>query len=244
MRATLALVRNEFRLLGRSPAILIWSVLIPVTALIVMAAIPAARRPVDRFGDLSVLQLYQPTIIVFALSMLALQMIPPMVGQYRELGFLRRLRTTPASPWQLLIALLVVVFCMSIAVGAVLVMVPLVVGVGRLQTVAALVLLLVVTTAAYLGLGAMLAAVIPNSRIAGGVGATVAIVLWFLAGMWVPRTLFPGWLAQIAAWSPGVSATAMTDAALGLGIDVRSVLVLLGWAVVGFVVAVATFRWE
>lgn len=244
MRATTALIRTEFRFLGRSPAVLIWAVAIPVTALVVMAAIPAARRRVEGFGDLSVLEMYQPTVIVFALTMLALQMLPPTIGQYRELGFLRRLRTTPASPWQLLAAVLVVLFCSSMVVGVVLLVIPLLVGVGRYGALPALLLLLAATSACYLGLGALLAAVIPNAKVAGGVGATVAMVLWFLAGMWVPRAFFPGWLAQIAAWSPGVSATALTEAALGHGVDVRALTVLLCWAVIAFAVAVRTFRWE
>lgn len=128
--AATALLRNEARLLARQPAVPIWTVILPVTAMVVMAAIPAARRPLDGFGGVGVLQAYQPTLMVFASSMLALQMFPILLGQYRELGYLRRLRTTPASPWQLLGAMLVLMLSVTMAVGVIMVAVPLV-GRGR-----------------------------------------------------------------------------------------------------------------
>lgn len=108
-----ALFRNETRLLARQPAVLIWTVILPVTAIIVMAAIPAARRPLDGFGGISVLQAYQPTLMIFASSMMALQMLPTLLGQYRELGYLRRLRTTPVSPWQLLGAMVILMLLVT-----------------------------------------------------------------------------------------------------------------------------------
>ena len=43
------------------------------------------------FGGLSVSQAYTPTITLFTISMIGLVLLPQLLGEYRELGFLRRL---------------------------------------------------------------------------------------------------------------------------------------------------------
>lgn len=245
MNPTAALFRNEFRLTLRNPAVVIWTVLIPMAALVVMCLIPGARTPLPPFGGLSVVEAYQPTLVVFACSMLALQMMPMILGQYREIGFLRRLRTTPAHPRDLLAAVLGLVLAISLVVGVFLITFPLAFGVGDLAHLALEALLLVPVAASFLAVGAMLAAVIPNPRVASGVGAAVAAVMWFLAGMWFPRAQFPAWLGMLADWTPGgAAASLLTAAASGEPLLVLPLVTLGAWIVVGFGVATRTFRWE
>lgn len=178
------------------------------------------------------------------MSMLSLQMMPTLLGQYRELGFLRRLRTTPASPRQLLTAVLLEMLAVSLVVGLVMLGLPLVVGVGHLPRLAIMALVLVPTAITFLAMGSFVAAVIPSSRVAGGVGAALSAVMWFFAGMWYPRALFPGWLAAIADWVPGgAAATAMTDAAAGT-VHWQPFACFAIWAVVSLVGAARFFRWE
>lgn len=245
MKATVALFRNEFRLLLRNPGVVIWTVIIPVAAIAVMCLIPAARQPQPGFGGLSVIEAYQPTLIVFAATLLALQMMPMFIGQYRELGFLRRLRTTPAHPRDLLAAVLGLVLVVSLAVGVVLLALPLLFGVGVLGRLGGQLLLLVLVAAAFLGVGSMLAGVIPNPRVASGVGAAVAAVMWFFAGMWFPRALFPDWLATVSLWTPGGAAASVLDAAAaGQAVGAQALLALGLWMVAGFAIAARSFRWE
>ena len=245
MNAAVALFRNESRLLLRSSAVVIWTILIPVTAIVVMCLIPGARTSLPNFGGVSVIEAYQPTLVVFATTMLALQMMPMVIGQYRELGFLRRLRTTPAHPRDLLAAVLSLVLVISVAVGLVLLALPLVFGVGAVARLALELLLLVLVAASFLALGSMLAGVIPNPRVASGVGAAAAAVMWFFAGMWFPRALFPDWLAMISDWTPGGAAASVLGAAAGgQAVGGQPLLALGLWTVLGFAVAVRSFRWE
>lgn len=245
MKPAIALFRNEFRLLLRNPAVVIWTVLIPVVAIIVMSWIPAARQPQPGFGGLSVIEAYQPTLIVFAATMLALQMMPMFIGQYRELGFLRRLRTTPAHSRDLLAAILGLVLVISVVVGLVLLALPLVFGVGVVGRLGMQLVLLVLVATSFLGVGSMLAGVIPNPRVASGVGAAVAAVMWFFAGMWFPRAQFPDWLATVSSWTPGGAAASVLDAAAAGGPIGSQALLALGlWTVVGFAIAARSFRWE
>ncbi|HLS34102.1 MAG TPA: ABC transporter permease [Brevibacterium sp.] len=245
MSATTALLRNEIRLLGRTPAVVIWTVLLPLAALVVMMAIPGARESLPLLDGLSVVEAYQPTLIVFVSTLLALQMMPMFLGSYRESGFLRRLRATPAHPANLLTAIVLLVLAITLAVGLLILSLPLIVGVGdpvRL-TVAALVLVPCAIT--FLALGAFLAAVIPNPRVASGVGAALAAVMWFFAGMWYPRAQFPDWLTTVADWTPGgAAATALTHTAHGLEVGWQPFVCLAVWTVAGLLVAVRTFRWE
>ncbi|MFZ2178150.1 MAG: ABC transporter permease [Rhodococcus sp. (in: high G+C Gram-positive bacteria)] len=245
MTATTALFRNELRLTLRTPAMVIWTVVIPVVAMIVMCFIPDARQPLAAFGGLSVIESYQPTLVVFASSMLTLQMMPMILGNYRELGFLRRLRTTPAHPGNLLAAVLALILAVTLLVGLFLSTLPLLFGVGSIGRQALVVLLLIPCAAAFLGVGALLAAVIPNPRVASGVGSAVAAVMWFAAGMWFPRAQFPDWLASVADWTPGgAAAFLLTSAATGASIGWQPFVCLLAWTVIGFAVATRTFRWE
>lgn len=245
MKATVALFRNEFRLLLRNPAVVIWTVLIPVAAIVVMCVIPGARQPLPHFGGLSVIESYQPTLVVFAATMLALQMMPMFIGQYRELGFLRRLRTTPAHPRDLLAAILALMLVIILVVGLVLLTFPLLFGVGDVGRLALQSLLLVLVAASFLAVGSMLAAVIPNPRVASGVGAALAAVMWFFAGMWYPRAMFPGWLATISDWTPGgAAASVLGAAASGQTIASQPLLALVLWTVLGFAIATRSFRWE
>lgn len=245
MTHTAALLRHEAVLLRRSPATIIWTVLAPVTAILVMTAIPAAREPLAPFGGLSVVAAYQPTLVVFATSLLALQVMPMMLGQHRETGFLRRLRATPANPAALIAAVLLLVLAVALAVGLLLLAFPLVAGVGTPGRVALAAVALAPVAFSFLGVGALLAAVISSPRVASGVGAALAAAMWFFAGMWYPRAQFPAWLATVADWTPGgAAATVLTGAVHGLQVGLQPLLCLALWGLAGFAVAVRAFRWE
>lgn len=245
MSATIALLRNEMRLFARTPAAIVFPVLMPVIAAGVIAAIPAARKPNRVFGGLSISQAYTPTLILFAVSMATLVILPQILGSYRELGFLRRLRTTPVSPRALLVAYLLFTVGMSLLVALVIAVMPIVFGVSRMVDVMSFTLAVLLAIAAFLAVGTMLCAVIPNSKVAMGIGNVVAAVMWFAAGMWFPRAQFPETLARVTDALPGgAAARLMTDALVGAPISWAAVLICLVWAAAGALVALRTFRWE
>lgn len=65
--------------------------------------------------------MYVPILLVFALGLLSLAAMPATLAGYRELGVLRRLKTTPAGPVRVLVAQLAVK--LAVAVAAVVVIV-------------------------------------------------------------------------------------------------------------------------
>lgn len=245
MSATIPLLRNELRLFARTPAAVVFPVLMPVVAAIVIAAVPAARRPNPVFGGLSVSQAYTPTLILFAISMATLVILPQILGSYRELGFLRRLRTTPASPRDLLVAFLLFTVALSVVVSLVIAVVPVLFGVPAPASPLTFAAAVVLAIAALLAVGTMLCAVISNAKVAMGIGNVVAAVMWFAAGMWFPRAQFPQALAMVTDALPGgAAARLMADALVGAPVSWAAVVTCLAWAVVGAFVARRTFRWE
>lgn len=245
MSATGALFRNEARLMARTPASVIFIVGLPVLAAIVLAAIPAARRPSPEFGGLSVSQAYTPVIVLFAITMAALIVLPQLLGSYREMGYLRRLRTTPVAARDLLAALFWLTALVSVLVAVIIVVVPLVFGVEPPRQPLLLALGIGIAIVVFLALGVLLAALIPNPRVATGVGNVVAMVMWFCAGMWFPRALFPDWLGTITDLTPGGASAALINAATaGAGLTWTPIVVCAVWFVGSLALARWLFRWE
>lgn len=240
-----ALVANEARLLRREPGIVLWAIVLPVVATVVLAVLPVTRHPMADLGGWSFSQLYLPVLVLFTASLLAVQGLPTVLAQYRADGVLKRLRTTPVAPSRLLIAIMVVLGAAALAVTAVLVAIPAALGNPPPGNLAAFALVSVLALAALLSIGTLLSAVVPNPRVATGLGTLLTFLLWFFAGMWIPRTVFPEALGRVADLTPtGAASAALLGAMHGGWPDLTQVLVLLGWTALPAFLAARTFRWE
>ena len=240
-----ALLRNEIRLLGREPAPVIWAVLLPFLAAVVTPLVPPVAAPQSFLGGMSFAQVYQPVLILFTASALALQVMPTIVTQYREFGVLRRLRTTPVPARTLLAAIVALVLGVSVVMSVLLVGVPALLGLPLPTNLPAFALTTVLAIVSFLAIGALLCGVARTSRIGAGIGGFVAFLMWFAAGMWVPRAIFPPVLAAISDLTPGgAAAGGMLSAMGGEWPSPGAFAVMLGWAAVGFAVAARTFRLE
>lgn len=240
----IALFRNELRLLLREPAILIWASIVPFVANVVMAVLPAARQPQSAFNGLSVWQTYLPVLIIFSLSMLAIQIMPATVASYREAGILRRLQTTPVSPAALLTALLSLVVLVGLVMAVLLVVVPLLWGNRIPGNPGAFAFAALLSLVCFVAVGACVTALAPSGRFAMGLGVVVTILIWFSAGLWVPKAVMPDWMATICDLLPGGAAAALFyDAMAGSGPSIQQIAVLAGWTVATVALAVRFFRW-
>lgn len=236
---------NETRLHLREPAALIFGAILPVVAIIVMTVFPAAREPVAEMGGLSVIQTYTPVLVLFSSSILGLTIIPGTLGAYREQGVLRRLRTTPTSPTALLAALVTIITVFALVVAAIIVAVPMIMGAGMTTGIGWFALAAVVSTLAFVAMGALLASVASNAKAAPGVGNAIAVLMWAASGMWFPRAGFPDWLRTIADLTPGgATAEIMLRATTGEALTWQPFAVLGVWTIVASVLAIKLFRWE
>lgn len=245
MSAASALLRSEAKLLARNPGVMIWTAVLPVAAAIVLGAIPAVRQPSDALGGLSFFAVYQPILVLFAITLLAVQAMPDVLTRYREMGVLKRLRTTPVSPALLLFAQLALTLLVSIGCMLAMVVVPALVGASWPRNIPGFVLGYLLAAWALLGIGMVIASLFRNAKVAAGFGTVLFFVLQFAAGLWLQRPLMPTWLRHISDFTPsGAGAQALTDAAAGHWPQVLHLVVLAVWGVAMSVLAIRRFSWE
>ena len=246
MSALAQLTTTESRLFFRDPATWVFALAVPPLLLVVFGAIPPFREPDAELGGLRVIDLYAPILVAVGISILAVYSLPQQFAGYREKGILRRMRTTPVSPRALLGALLVLFAVLSLAtVGVVLTLGRLAFAVelpGNLPAYAAAVIL---TAAALLAVGLLIAALAPSGSSAGAIGLVLFFPLAFFAGLWIPRESMSDGLRTVSDFTPiGAGVQALQDAAAGHWPSLLHIAVLAGWSLIAGGLAARYFRWE
>ncbi|GMA22460.1 transport permease protein [Luteimicrobium album] len=240
------LLRSEALLAWRSGAAVFWSAFLPVAGLVVIGSISGTRTPQDGLGGRSVLDTYLPILMMFSLTISVVTLMPPGLAIYREKGILRRLSTTPVSPSRLLGAQATIYAGLGVLVSVVLLVVAVAAYDVRLpDQLVGFALALVLVGAATTGLGLVVAALAPSTRVASALSTLLFFPLMFFAGLWIPRAAMPSGLRAVSDWTPlGAGVRAIQATVDGNWPPVSSLLVMAGWAVVSGVVAARTFRWE
>ena len=103
-----ALITTEARLLFREPIYWLVVILLPTAILAIFGSIFGPSEPDPALGGLRFVDVFVPSLVVITVATLGIQTLPIRLATYREKGVLRRLSTTPAHPFRLLIAQFVV----------------------------------------------------------------------------------------------------------------------------------------
>jgi ABC-2 type transport system permease protein len=239
------MIKSEARLLGRNPGVVVWAIVLPVAAAIVLAAIPGTRAPQDYFGGVSALQAYQPILVLFVLAILAVQALPDVLTRYREMGVLKRLRTTPVSPGLLLFAQLALMVAVSLICMVLIVVLPGIISGQWPQNLLAYLISYVLVAWAMLGLGMVISSLFRNAKVAAGFGTVLFFVLQFFAGLWVTRSSMPDWMRWISNLTPGgAGVQSLMDSAAGQWPNLGYWAVLLIWGLGCSAISVRLFKWE
>jgi ABC-2 type transport system permease protein len=244
------LVANEIKIAIRRPVGLIVAVGIPFALLVIFGSIPTTTRPLKAFGGISFFNLYVPTLLVFVLIAVGLTTLPQQLATYRQQGVLRRMSTTPVPPsWllaaqttvSLILAVIGIGILLGAGAGAFGLALPHGVG-GDLVSLAALVL----TAAATIGLGLLVAAVAKSPQIAQGLTAVLFYPLAFFSGLYLPlQEIHSQLINDIAKVLPtGAGFNALHAAFGGQSPGVEPLLVLAAWAIGASLLAARLFRWE
>jgi ABC-2 type transport system permease protein len=177
----------------------------------------------------------------------------------RDRGLLKRLRGTPMPAGAYFIGKTGLVLICTVAETVILIVVGMLVDHLRLPTSAgrwwtfAWVFLLGTITCTLLGIAA--SSVPRSARSATAVITLPFVVLQFISGVYVPFTLVPPWLRDIAAifplkwicqglrsvFLPAQAAALEPAGSWELG---RTALVLAAWVAAGLVLCLTTFRWQ
>lgn len=239
-RQVLAQARMEARLMMRNGEQVLLAVVIPVIVLVGGVAgvervgIELSHRPVD---------VLTPGVLALAVMSTAFTSLAIATGFERRYGVIKRLGSSPLPRHGLLLgkvgALLVVEVFQLVVIAAV----AQVLGWDPRVDLGAVVLTLVLGTAAFAALGLLVAGAM-RAEATLAVANLVYLLLMAGGAVVIPSAQY-GTLGEVVTWLPsGALGDAMRAALLDASYDVRSAVVLLAWALVGAALAGRTFSWE
>ncbi|MCU4747109.1 ABC transporter permease [Streptomyces sp. G-5] len=240
-----AVLRAELRLYTRDLSHLV-SIVFPPLLLVILGLVPMFREVHKDLDGLRIIDLYVPVVVLISLITAALQIFPPILTSYREIGILRRMSMTPVRPSTLLstqmwlngvMALLSAALCLAVG--------RLVYDVALPRQAAGYVLTMLLAAVSSLALGALVAALARTAKHATGIGTALFFPALFCTGLWIPVRSMPEALAGIVGFTPfGAAAMALDQAAAGAWPDWSHLIVLTLWTVAASAAATRWFRWE
>jgi ABC-2 type transport system permease protein len=234
-----AYARMELGLLVRNGEQLLLTIVIPTVVLLLFATTSVADVPKPRVDFLV------PGVLALAVMSTAFTGQAIATGFERRYGVLRRLGTTPMSRTVLLLGKTAAVTTVEAAQVALLVVVGLALGWSPHGDLPEVVGLLLLGTAAFSGLGLLLAGVM-RAEATLAAANLIYLLLLVLGGVVFPLHDFGAGLRHvleqlpIAALTDGLRTVLRHDDHASL----HDWLVLAGWAVGSIAVASRTFRWE
>jgi ABC-2 type transport system permease protein len=240
-----ALLKVQAKLTLREPYALGLGVGLPAVLLTVFGLI-SKHVPGNVAGSgLTVIDLYIPTLMVICFIAIAIS-LPNTLVRDREIGWLRRISTTPVHPSRLLAAQLV----LDLVIAAVAIVILIVGGTavfGAPLTVGIpfFVLSVVLAIAEIFSLGLIVAALAPTQTVASAIGGVLFFTLLFLSGLWIQPIQVAVPLREIMWYSPaGAAVRALLYSVFNAQPPLTTLFTLAGYTLLFGFVAVRYFRWE
>lgn len=231
---------QELRIMVRNGEQLLLALVIPLGALVAMTVMTVGDLPQPRIATVA------PGIAALALMSASFTSQAIITGFDRRYGVLKRLAATGFPRWLLLAAKCAATTAVVAAQFAVLAAVAVLALGWRPHGNGLWVLLLAALgIAAFIGLALLLGGTLRAEAVLG-VANLVWLVLVGIGGVIIPLTQAPGWLQVIGGATPagalsnGLRAVLTDGAGPGLG----PVLILAGWAAIGWLGTVRWFRWQ
>ncbi len=237
------LFRIMWKLSFREPLGIGMGLAFPIALLVIFGSISEVASGVD---GLSIIQLYLPTIIVIALMSIGMYSIPFTIVRDRELGWLRRVSTTPVSPARLLAAQIVInIIIAAVAVVILLIGSEYLFGASLHVSVFYFLVSLILTAWIMISLGLLVAALAPNQRISQGLSGGLFYPLLFLAGLWIQPAEVGNPLRSIMWYSPaGAPARSLLYSIFDASPPYMEIVAMVIYAVIFTFVALRYFKWE
>lgn len=238
-RMVMAQAGAEVRGTLRNGEQLLLTLVIPILLLVGFSTVPLLDIGADRVGFLT------PGVLALAVMSTAFTGQAIATGFERRYGVLKRLGATPLSRTGLLLAKTLAVLAVEAVQAVVIVAVALALGWHPRGSPLSALLLLAVGTAAFSGLGLLMAGTL-RAEATLAAANLVYLVMLGCGGVAFPITAFPDGIEPLLAALP---LTALTDGlravlADGAAPPLPSLAILLAWAVVSLALAARTFRWE
>lgn len=234
----------ETRMLLRHGEQLLLTVVIPTMLLVLFSTVDVVDTGEGRAVDF-----LTPGVLALAVLSTAFTGQAISTGFERRYGVLKRLALSPLPRWALMAAKTCSVLVVELLQVLLLTSVALLLGWspqgGAVQTAVSVVLLLLAGTAAFSGLGLLLAGTVRAEATLAGANL-IFIVLLVCGGVVVPLDRFPGALQTVLEVLPVSALSGGLREVLqqGAGVPWASVGVLAAWAAVSLTAAARYFKWE
>ena len=239
-RAVTAQARIEALLTIRRGESLLVTLVIPLGILVFFSSVDAVNTSYKDPVDFLV-----PGVLALAVMSSAMVSLGIATGYERRYGVLKRLGSTPLSRAGLLTAKTLNVLGLELLQAVVIIVTGIALGWDPTGGLPEAVLLLLVGTVAFAGIGMLLAGTLraeANLAVANG----LFLVLLFLGGMAYPLAKLPDALETFARLLPAAALSETLRGAMDphVGFPPGELLVLLVWAVAAPLAAARWFRWD
>jgi ABC-2 type transport system permease protein len=239
-------IRYENRAFWRNPVAAFFTFAFPLLFLFVFEAIFGAQVEAD---GLTAAAFFTPAIVAFSIVNACFTSLAMTTVTVREEGILKRVRGTPVPAVVYLSARI----SHSVLIGLVLVVIVSTFGAVVYNVafpwsqVPVLLVALLVGSACFCALGLAISGLVPNQRAAPAVVNAIILPLLFISDVFVripPDSL----IARISNLFPvrhfAVALQGIWTPTLNGPVDYTDLAWLLGWAVIGLLLALRTFSWE
>jgi len=240
-----ALLKVQMKLSIREPYAPALGIGLPTVLLVVFGVI-SSKVPANVGGSgLTVIDLYVPTLMIISLIAIATS-LPTTLVRDREIGWLRRISTTPVHPSRLLAVQLIL--NLVIAAAAITIVIAggtAIFGAPLTVDVPAFILSVALATAEIFSLGLLTVALARTQTAATAFRGVLFFLLLFFSGLWVQPVQVGAPLRDIMWYSPsGAAVRAVLYSVFNATPPATTLLTLAGYTVVFAWAAVRYFRWE
>lgn len=240
----LRLLKMQWKFSIREPMGFGFGIAFPIILLVLFGFI--GKFAGGDYSGLSVFDLYVPTIIVIGLMSVAIYSIPFTLVRDREIGWLKRVSTTPLSPQKLLLSLLVVNLVYGIATIVIIILGSIYVfGAPISINVIYFVLSIILTIFVMFSLGFLIAALAPTQRYAQGITGFLFFALLFFSGLWVQPAMVTDPLKSIMYFSPaGAAVKSLLGSVFNQPVAYTELIAMILYSAVFATVAIRYFKWQ
>lgn len=193
---------------------------------------------------------YVPQIIALGIVSAAFNNVVGTIMAQREMGILKRRRSTPVPAWVIVASRALT----ALAISAALVVVLLAVGKVfynvdvRVSTLPGIALASFVAALSFCAIAYALTTFVNSQESATPVIQAITLPIFFISGIFFPEEIIPGWLLTIANIFPvrhlGLALLAAFEPHPPAGgIDARAIAIIAAWGIGGLVVATRRFSW-
>ncbi len=237
----------EAKLFLREPIAAFFTLVFPLMMLFIFGII-ASDESAQIFNGKGTMDVAIPSLTAVIIAIMGLMATTMTMATYRENGILRRLRTTPISPFVVLAAQVIVDFTMTFLGMVVLIVVgSLVYHIHFEGDPISMLAGFILCSLSFFGIGFILAGALPSARTAWVTGMVLMYPMMYFSGAFFPLDKLSPTVQMVSKFMPLTYVVNLLRGlwfgdSLGdhlLDVGILSVVLLLS-----IIISVETFRWE